>query len=117
MKKLTILFAVFVLGSTQIFASNDNSIEAQKQLMNQVTLLLENPEIHIEDDALNAKIEFTLNDKGEIVVLSVDAKEDVVKNYVRSRLNYKKVDSKIATMDSKIFRVFRISLKILKPQV
>ncbi|TSE07798.1 MULTISPECIES: hypothetical protein [Aquimarina] len=113
MKKLTILFAVFVLGSTQIFASNDNPINSEQQLRNQIAVLLESPEILVENDTLNAKIEFTLNGEGEIVVLSVDTKESTVKNYVKSRLNYKKIDSEIANIGSKIFR---ISLKILKPR-
>ncbi len=114
MKKLTILLVAFLLGSTQIFAFNDNPTNAAQQLRNQIAVLLESPEILVENDALNAEIEFTLNSEGEIVVLSVDTKENIVKNYVKSRLNYKKIDSKISNINSKIFR---ISLKILKPQV
>ncbi|MBG6130465.1 hypothetical protein IWQ47_001452 [Aquimarina sp. EL_43] len=112
MKKLTILFAVFVLGSTQIFASN-NPINSEQQLRKQIATLLESPEIKLDKQQLKANIEFTLNGEGEIVVLTVDSEDLNVKSFVKSRLNYKKVDSKISNIGNK---VFKISLKILKPE-
>ncbi|WP_152538660.1 hypothetical protein [Aquimarina macrocephali] len=113
MKKLTILFAVFVLGSMQIFASNNNPSNSEQQLRNQIATLLENPEFNLDKQQLKASIEFTLNGEGEIVVLTVDSEDLDVKSFVKSRLNYKKVDSKISNIGNK---VFKISLKILKPE-
>lgn len=114
MKNLVVLFSVLVLGTTSIFASSGTPADSEQQLRNQIATLLKNPKIVVENDSLKADIEFVLNNEGEIVVLSVNASDTTVENYVKSRLNYKKVDS---TETSSIEgRVYTITLKILKPK-
>ncbi|WP_062054479.1 hypothetical protein [Aquimarina longa] len=113
MKKLTVLLIALVLGSTQISASDNNPYNSEKQLRNQIAVLLKNPEFKLQKEELSADIQFTLNGQGEIVVLSVASEETNVANYIKSRLNYKKINSKVSTIGNK---VFKISLKILKPK-
>ncbi|MCK8521109.1 hypothetical protein M0D21_06005 [Aquimarina sp. D1M17] len=113
MKKLLILVFAIVLGTSQLFANNNPTKSPEQQLRNQIALLLESPEIVVEQGELKAQIEFTLNSKGEVVVLSVNAEREIVESFVKSRLNYKKVDSDIANKGN---RVFQITLKIRKPK-
>ncbi len=111
MKKLTVLLVAFVLGSTQLFATGGTPVDAEKELRNHIAVLLKSPEIKLDKEELKANIEFTLNSKKEIVVLTVNAEESIVTDYVKSRLNYKKVNSEISKIENK---VFKIALKILK---
>ncbi len=114
MKKLTILLFIIVLGLGQVFASNDNPTKSpEKELRNRIALLLDKPEIKVEKNEISANIQFVLNSKDEIVVLSVDSEKEIIENYVKARLNYKKVTTEISEKDNK---VFQITLKIRRPQ-
>ncbi|MEW7280325.1 hypothetical protein ABW636_17170 [Aquimarina sp. 2201CG1-2-11] len=113
MKKLTVLVVVFVLGATQLFALGESPINAEGELRDHIAVLLKNPEIKFETEELKANIEFTLNKQGEIVVLSVNAEDEYIKQYVKSRLNYQRVETGVSAVGTKIFR---ISLKILNGQ-
>ncbi len=112
MKKITVLLFAIVLGSSQIFASNNNPVNAEQLLRNEIASLLDHPKIKVEKEELSANIEFTLNSRDEIVVLTVDSEQDIVIEYVKSRLNYKKIDSEIKAGN----KVFKIALKIIRPQ-
>ncbi|WP_299260498.1 hypothetical protein [uncultured Aquimarina sp.] len=112
MKKLIVLLVV-VLASTQIFANDKNTKETNKQkLRSEIALLLEKPQIKLDRNEINASIEFVLNIKGEIVILNVDSEKEAVVDYVKNRLNYKKVDSDITRTGNEIFT---LRLKVLNP--
>lgn len=112
MKKLAILLFVITLGFNQVFASNDNPVKLEEQVRDKVATLLKSPQIVVEEGELTADIEFILNAEGEIVVLTVNTQEDIVKSYVKSRLNYKKVDTALSGTKSK---TFKLTLRIKKP--
>jgi len=113
MKKLIVVL-VAVLASTQIFANDKPSKNTSvEELRNEIVVLLDKPEIKLEQNEIKANIEFILNAKGEIVILTVDSEKTAVEDYVKSRLNYKKVDSDVTTVTNK---VFKFSLKVLNPK-
>ncbi|MFD2563096.1 hypothetical protein [Aquimarina rubra] len=113
MKKLIVL-VVAVLASTQIFANDKTTKETTEQkLRSEIVLLLDKPQIRLDRNEINASIEFILNAKGEIVILNVDSEKEAVESYVKSRLNYKKVDSDITRTGNK---VFKLRLKVLNPE-
>jgi len=112
MKKLIVLL-VAVVVSTQVFANDKNTKETKEQkLRNEIAVLLESPELQVDGNEIKANIEFILNGKGEIVILTVDSDKKAVEYYVKSRLNYKKVNS-----DVNENKVFKLSLKVLNPTV
>lgn len=114
MKKLTLVFTVLILVSSQIFASNDkkNNKTPNQQLRNEISFLLKKPKIELVDQESNAHIQFTLNNKGEIVILSVDSDKETIESFVKNRLNYQKV---AAGKHIKGNQIFQLKLKILKP--
>ncbi|MEB3345215.1 hypothetical protein U6A24_07085 [Aquimarina gracilis] len=113
MKKSIVLLVTLVLGFGQIFASDNNLIESEQQIRNEVAILLKSPEITVEKSNLSADIQFKLNKNGEIEVLTVDSNKNNVIDYVKSRLNNKKVlEQKIINVN----RVYNLTLIIKKPE-
>ncbi len=114
MKKLTVLVFALVIGVGQVFASNNTpSIATEEEIRNEVADLLKDPEIKIEKNNLTADIQFTVNKNGEIVVLTVDSEKDLVVDYIKSRLNYKKV---IVEKTTNVNRLYNLTLIIKNPQ-
>ena len=56
----------------------------------------------------SAQVRFTLNNEGEIVVLSVDTDNERLESFVKGRLNYKKVE----VAGAKEGEMFTIPIKI-----
>ncbi|GAA0711750.1 hypothetical protein [Aquimarina litoralis] len=113
MKKLVVL-AVAILASTQIFANDKNTEETNEQkLRSEIALLLEKPQIQLDTDEIKANIEFIVNGKGEIVILSIDSEKEAIEYYVKSRLNYKKIGNEINKTGNKIFK---LRVKVLNPE-
>ncbi|GAA3519537.1 hypothetical protein GCM10022393_37190 [Aquimarina addita] len=112
MKKLTVVFTIVILATSSLFANGKNPKNSTyEKLRNEIAVLLDNPLITIETPSTEAFIEFTLNNKNEIVILTVDSEKEGIEAYVKSRLNYKKVN---LTGNSTYKKNFRISLKILR---
>ncbi len=56
----------------------------------EIEKLLENPNFDFD---VTTSVCFVINSEGEIVVLSVDTKNTVVERFIKSRLNYEKINS------------------------
>ncbi|WP_394749859.1 hypothetical protein [Spongiimicrobium salis] len=95
MRKINLVLIVVVLLSTlNTFAKvseTKNPVEG-KDLTAQIGELLEDNAFTIEEVDLTAKVKFILNDENEIVVLSVATENASFEAFVKSRLNYQKVE-------------------------
>jgi hypothetical protein len=93
MRKLSLVFvAAMLLVTGNIFANNVEKDNPSKDLSVQIGELLENTSFTNDDVNLTAQVRFTLNNQGEIVVLSVDTDNERLESFVKYRLNYKKVN-------------------------
>ncbi|NER14142.1 hypothetical protein GWK08_11870 [Leptobacterium flavescens] len=110
MKKLILVVLIAVLGTANTFASVPVETPAQK-LRSEIIKLLDAPRINLEKEETIANIEFTLNSKNEIVVLSVESDNSQVERYVKNELNYQKVNGGIESRK----KLFKLQLKIMKP--
>ncbi|MDY7395563.1 hypothetical protein UMM65_09940 [Aureibaculum sp. 2210JD6-5] len=115
MKKLKLIALSFaLLFGSFAFASTiepDTKSEIRKQIID----LLSKTEIDIDSNELVAKVSFMLNEKSELVIISVRSKNDsksnsVVDNYIKKHLNYKKVKVK----KLKAGKVYEMPFKIVK---
>lgn len=105
MKKVKlILVAVAIMVSSVSFATNGNPTTTKKELHNQIVSILGNKVEALAETNLEAEVSFTLNSKSEIVVLSVKSDNQKMENFVKNKLNYKKVAVK-AVNEGKIYRV------------
>lgn len=93
MRKLSlVVVAAMLLGTGNLLANDINSVEPSKSLSSQISSMLSDNNFSEFEDDLTAQVRFTLNEEGEIVVLSVSTDFDQMERFVKNRLNYQKVD-------------------------
>ena len=92
MKKLKVfvlalcLLIVSSVPATAAVTDKDPSNIAVKEL----TILLKNPTFILEEDSL-VLMKFIVNSSNQLVVLSTDTDNSAVDNFIKNRLNYKKL--------------------------
>lgn len=109
MRKLSLVFvAAMLLATGNILANNSVKEDPTKKLSTQIGELLEDNYLTFEEVSLTAQVRFTLNAEGEIVVLSVDTKNERLASFVKARLNYKKVE----VAEAKEGKMFTVPIKV-----
>jgi hypothetical protein len=102
MRKISLVLVAALLLSTGNVLANDYKPENPvRKLSTQIHKMLKDNNFDISDD-LTADVRFTINDEGEIVVLSVSTANETLEGFVKGRLNYKKVDN---AQEGKIYTV------------
>ena len=109
MKKISVVVvAVALLSVGNVFAAdNPRKAGPEKTLSGQIAELLNDNPFVIDKD-ITATVRFTLNSKKEIVVLYVDTDDKILENFVKSRLNYEKVN----LPDTKEGRYYTVPVRI-----
>lgn len=94
MKNLKNLISAFVItlfiGATA-YANTPTKSSQKKELRTELVNLLGNLEELNKDSKVAANVSFIINEKNEIVVISVDSNNKEVAVLVKGKLNYKKV--------------------------
>lgn len=93
MKNLKIITAVVALAFLSL--SFTNTTETKNELHQQIVELIGDSSRSLENMNLKAEIIITLNEKSEIVVMSVKSDSGLLDGFVKSKLNYKKVKVKV----------------------
>lgn len=97
MKKVSVLsVAAALLFSANAFATETepNPVSPAPKVTAEIGNLLEDNNFVLEDNKdIQFSVRFTLNDAGEIVVLSVNTSEDKIESFVKARLNYQQVET------------------------
>jgi len=109
MKNLKLIAIVIALAiSTLSFANNTKTADPKSELREQIVEML--GKTIINTDLINNQFEviFTLNNKSEIVIISVNGGNKSVDNYVKSKLNYKKVNVNALNVD----KIYHMPLRI-----
>ena len=111
MRKLSLVFvAAMLLATGNILANDSIKDDPAKKLSTQIHDLMDDNDFSSDDVNLTAQVRFTLNNEGEIVVLSVDSDNERLAAFVKGRLNYKKVD--VAGAGAQEGKMFTIPIKI-----
>ncbi len=93
--KMLVLVATIAFSSTVSASTNlSEKVDEPNLISETVSKLLERPYFQLNED-INTKVEIAINKDKEIVVLSVDTKDKKVENYIKSRLNYKKIPNDV----------------------
>ncbi|MBW1297437.1 hypothetical protein [Aquimarina litoralis] len=96
MKKLNVMLLAVAFAISSVASASTKPTKSETGFTNEIKELLENPSFKVEDE-IEASVTFTLNNKGEIVVLSVDSDSNMVEGFIKKRLNYQKLETKPAT--------------------
>ena len=94
MKNLKLAFVIIALSVSTIgsvFANNTDSQNDTEPLRAKIAQLLGQHEYNLENGALQAEVSVLLNNKNELIVVSVDTKDKELEFFVLYKLNYKKV--------------------------
>ena len=96
MRKISfVLVAAMLLTAGSSFANNNptKKVGPSKSLTTQIGEMLNNNNFTENEQGQQAQVLFFLNSDKEIVVLSVDTKENSsLEGFIKSRLNYQEVD-------------------------
>lgn len=87
------LVAAMLLSTGSIFANDTVGNDPNKEIKSQIHKLLDGYYEMSPGASMNATVLFTVNKEKEIVVLSVDTKDQVLEDLVKARLNYHKIES------------------------
>ncbi|CAM1358720.1 conserved exported hypothetical protein [Tenacibaculum litopenaei] len=106
MRKLVVIITALILSSTSLMA-NENPVK--KEIRTNIVKLLKKAKFNIQTD-VQTTIEFLVTKKGEVVILDIDCSNPEICNYIKSKLNYKRV----ATSANTSVQIFKMPLKIVK---
>ena len=100
-----------VLGTVATIAANPETITINEKLRSEIERLLDHPYFLENETIISARVEFLVNQKGEIVVLMVDSKDERIIDFIKDRLNYQTVIESSGDLNN---RKFSIPVKIVK---
>lgn len=101
MRKLPVVLAAALLfAAGNLFATETVNSDPNKDLSEQIGDLLKDNSFVLQNEDLTAQVIFTLNQKKEIVVISVETENELLERFVKSRLNYQHVEVPVAKQGS-----------------
>lgn len=85
---------MLLLGTN--IAAADAGLDKDKKLTisQEIGDLLKNADMELDYD-VSANVTFMINEEGEIVVLTIDTSDLAIERFIKSRLNYKKLQHKL----------------------
>jgi len=109
MKKLSVLLLAVAFGVSSVASASVNPNTVEEEVREEVQLSLKKPSFKIEKE-LKADVTLMLNQENEMIVVSVDSDDKQLESFIKSRLNYKKIDLSI----KKSGNFFKIPVRIVE---
>ncbi|MEQ5789568.1 hypothetical protein J4E06_00795 [Muricauda sp. NFXS6] len=89
-KTVSVAFALFATMSA--FAIEGKKGTKENNLSGQIYEMLKENQFNADYKEMTAEVRFIVSEKGELVVLSVETKDEILEGFVKTRLNYQKVE-------------------------
>ncbi len=110
MKNLKLITLVIAIGISSIsFAAPTKSADPKSELREQIIDILGDSVKVVCENDVEAEVVFTLNNMSEIVIVSVNCENGDLDGYIKSKLNYKKVE--VTALNEG--QIYRMPLKIV----
>lgn len=111
MKTIKMLLLALAITFGSVVSANALTNEKDPtSLQEEITKLLQNPNFSLEHE-IQANVTFIVNKNSEIVVLAVDCNCKQSSNYIKNRLNYKKLDVKVEDLNKTFVVPVKIEIK------
>ena len=111
MKSLKLFALALALFTINVSAANLNPVKPTDELRFEIVDLIgTNLNADMEANEYDADVLFTVTSNKELIVLSVDSDNDQLESYLKSRLNYKKVNHR----PSKHGEIYLLPVKMIK---
>jgi hypothetical protein len=113
MKTLKTIITVIAISLSTIFsvtATENNPTNTKTSLRTELVSLLGDKIPLKIDKTYSAEISFIINNENEVIITSVDSKLSGFNKYAKSKLNYKKINTKNITKGE----VYKMPIKINK---
>ena len=111
MKYVKLFVLALALFTLNVSAANLNPIKPTDDLRIEIVDLIgSNLTAEMEADQYSADVLFTVNNNRELIVLSVDTDNAQLENYLKRKLNYKKVNHK----PNKNGEIYLLPVKMIK---
>jgi hypothetical protein len=89
MKKLKVLIVAIALFSGTLISTASVDSESSPDFSSEIVKMLEFPPDFKGE--IKTSVHFLVNSEGEIVILTVDTKNNKVEEFIKKRMNYKKL--------------------------
>ncbi|MFT6698868.1 MAG: hypothetical protein ACJAVD_000353 [Porticoccaceae bacterium] len=106
MRKLKSIITILAISLSTIYAVNATEVNPlkTKELRTEIVSIL-GSKISIElNKPSTAEISFIINNQNEIVIISVDSNIKKLDAFIKSKLNYKKIDVK-GTVKGEVYKI------------
>lgn len=90
----TLLLVVAITFSSVLSASTDPTATETKTVTAEIGKLLKSPKFSLNEEVLTY-VEIVLNNQNEMIVLSVDTDNYEIAHYIKNRLNYVQLSTKV----------------------
>ncbi len=110
MRKIKSIIAILAISLSTIFSVNATEVTPSKtkELRTEIISIL-GSKIPLElEESSTAEISFIINNQNEIVIVSVGSDINVLNDYIKTKLNYKKIKLKGVTKGE----IYKMPLKI-----
>ena len=110
MRKIKSIIAILAISLSTIFSVNATEVTPSKtkELRTEIVSIL-GSKIPLElKESSTAEISFIINNQNEIVIISVGSDVNVLNDYIKTKLNYKKIKIKGIVKGE----IYRMPLKI-----
>jgi hypothetical protein len=107
MKKLASIITIIAISLSTTFSSTAAEKEPSKitkKLRTEIVSMLGDRIPIILTESSSAEVSFVINNKNEIVIISVDSKVSELNSYIKNKLNYKKIKVK-GTIKGQIYKI------------
>ena len=104
--KVLLLVVAFAFSSV-MSANTEPTFKDPKSLTEEIQNLLKNPKMDLGFDAY-AKVTLLFNKNAELVVMSVDSEYEELSDYIKGRLNYKKLNVSVDNLN----KIYVVPVKI-----
>ena len=96
--KMLALVVAISFSSVLSASTNNPTAKEPKTLTEEIVDLLKNPNFTANED-IQANVTLMLNKNGELVVIAIDSDSKTAEDFIKSRLNYKKLDVDVESLN------------------